>query len=370
MSDHSERPSKGSISGGFLRDLTSVRAEWHMLAQASVEHRGSDTMATKPAVPSALFERIQRDAGLNGILEALTDRLQPNELQSLMLEVYARLAGKVTPARLLEQYVRDRFVRPSAADPRVSLEFDSLAMSVLPPAFQPLELGPLCPLGTSSVVGTVSQNKVVSTSRNTEVLSDATNVLALEAAVRRKEQKRAGAPLTSICLAASQRMTRAQGLPGPRSWAHFRLFGMISAGRDQGTWVFEGEQLRVQLETQLRLLAALKVHGFEVHSPRVALTDLSEGRILKHLEARVVAPLAKAFPDVAIEWDPSRSSGRGYYESACFKLHVRNGQGEELEIGDGGDVGWMRALCSDAKERLVISGLGSERLIGLRGRAI
>ena len=54
-------------------------------------------------------------------------------------------------------------------------------MSLLPPEYEPVELSPLAPLGTSSVVGTVHQNKVVSTSRNSEVLSDPTNVLALEA---------------------------------------------------------------------------------------------------------------------------------------------------------------------------------------------
>ena len=43
------------------------------------------------------------------------------------------------------------------------------------------------PLGTSSVMANVDRNWAVSTSRNTEVVSDATNVLALECAFRRKE---------------------------------------------------------------------------------------------------------------------------------------------------------------------------------------
>jgi len=60
--------------------------------------------------------------------------------------------------------------------------------------------------------------------------------------------------------------------------------------------------------------------------------------------------------------DPGRTSGRGYYESVCFKLFATEDSGTELEFADGGPTTWTRALLSDAKERLVISGLGTERL--------
>ena len=36
--------------------------------------------------------------------------------------------------------------------------------------------------------------------------------------------------------------------------------------------------------------------------------------------------------------------------------------GETLEVGDGGDVWWMRDLLQNNKEGLMIAGLGLERL--------
>jgi hypothetical protein len=49
-------------------------------------------------------------------------------------------------------------------------------------------LSPVTPLGTCGVVGPVSQNRVVSTVRGTEVVSDSTNALAVEAATRRRDR--------------------------------------------------------------------------------------------------------------------------------------------------------------------------------------
>ena len=63
---------------------------------------------------------------------------------------------------------------------------DRVAFATLPSAFSPLELSPVSPLGTNSVVATVSQNKTLTTTRGLEVVSDATNVLALECALRRR----------------------------------------------------------------------------------------------------------------------------------------------------------------------------------------
>ena len=61
--------------------------------------------------------RIERDAEVAHLLEVLTERIAPTDLQSLLLEVYSRLAAATTAKRLLEQYEQNRFVAPSAADP-------------------------------------------------------------------------------------------------------------------------------------------------------------------------------------------------------------------------------------------------------------
>src|SRR5690349_24306940 len=104
-----------------------------------------------------LLDRIARESGVAGLLEALAERLAPTDLQSLLLEVYRRRAARQTPADLLGQYARNRFTQRSPVDPRALAEFDRLAYSLASPPFEPLELSPLCPLGTSSVVARISQ---------------------------------------------------------------------------------------------------------------------------------------------------------------------------------------------------------------------
>jgi len=189
-------------------------------------------MARTTTMTQALIARIQREAGVPNLVEILAERLLPSDFQSLMLEVYSRSSSKISPSRLLEQYEHNRFVAPSLADPRLLVEVDRLAWQLLPDRYVPLELAPLCPLGTNSVVASVSQKKVVSAGRGTEVVADSTNVLALECAVRRRSMIRGNDAREAVLLAASHRLTRAQAFKGPRVWAHFRILSLCAAGRD------------------------------------------------------------------------------------------------------------------------------------------
>ena len=61
---------------------------------------------------------------------------------------------------------------------------------------------------------------------------------------------------------------------------------------------------------------------------------------------------------------PERTQGIGYYRTAAFKIMAKT-EGVELEIGDGGFVGWTAELIPDAKERCLISCVALERLAGL-----
>ena len=310
-------------------------------------------------MPRGLLQRITRELGGEAVLERLM-RLAPSDLQSLLLELFAQMAGHLSPPQLLAQYEQNRFVAPSAGDPRVFVEIDRLAWSVLPEGYAPLELSPVAPLGTSSVVATVHQHKVLSALRGTEVLGDSTNLLALECAARRRSAREGRrAP---VRLAASHRLVRAQTFKGPRTWPHFRVIALCAAGRDEGTLRFECRELLEQLAFYLRLVDGLAALGRPFTAPRLAVTDLTGGALEPLVRSRVFEPLAQRFPALRCAMDPTRSSGRGYYRQLCFKLYATHAAGHELELADGGDVGWTGALLSDAKERLVISGIGIERM--------
>jgi hypothetical protein len=316
-------------------------------------------------VANSLLDRIQREGGGADLLEILAERLSPTDLQSLLLAVYRRRAERQTPARLIEQYEQNRFVRPAGVDPRALNAFDRVAFTLAAPTFTPIELAPVCPLGTVSALGSVSQNNTVATARNTEVVADSTNVLALECAVRRRPLLLSlGERGQRVRLCASHRLLRAQNFGRPGAFAHFRLFTLCSAGRGEAEHRFETEELTEHIGLYLGLLSAFgEEAGVRV---RVALTDLG-GIPAERLRAGVVDPLAARFPSVSVGFDDTRTSGRGYYEAVCFYINATDREGTEHNIADGGFTSWTRKLLSNAGERLLISGIGSERVCGLFG---
>jgi hypothetical protein len=309
-----------------------------------------------------IIERISRETGIDDLVETLAAQLSPTDLQSLLIEVYRRRVEALAPRDLLHQHEHNRFVRPAQVNPVAQLDFDRLAYSLLPPGFEAIELSPVAPLGSCSVVSSVSQNVIVPTIRNTEVCSDATNVLALECALRRRQILR-GDPHASdkVKLASSHRLLRAQSFEGPASFQHFRLWALCTAGRDEGSFQFETNALLEHLDFYVRLLSKADELGYTIQDLRVSITALDERRI-EALQADVIEPLSTKHPHVEAGFDQDRQSGRGYYANACFTIHARDPEGTELLLVDGGFTPWTQQLLSNRKERLMTSGLGSERL--------
>ncbi len=309
-----------------------------------------------------ITERICREIGIEGLVEALSIRLSPTDLQSLLIEVYRRRAEALTPRDLLDQYQHNRFVQPAQASPIAQLDFDRLAYSLLPPGFEGIALSPVAPLGSCSVVSTVSQNVTVPTIRNTEVCSDATNVLALECALRRRQILRDSPRAADrVKLGTSHRQMRAQKFEGPASFQHFNIFTLCTAGRDEGSFKFGIEALLEQIDFYVRLLDKAGELGYTIVDVRVSVTALDERRI-DTLQTNVVDVLSARHPNIRVQLDQGRQSGRGYYTDTCFTIRAVNPAGDDLLLVDGGFTTWTQQLLSNRKERLMTSGLGSERL--------
>jgi hypothetical protein len=304
------------------------------------------------------LERIQREAGVADLVEILSERIPPTDLQSLLLEVYRRRAARLSARDVLTRYAENRFTHPSSVDPMTLALFEMGAWSSLPEGYQAIELSPLCPLGTNSAIATVDQNKAISTIRNTEVVSDSTNVLTLEAALRRRRLRQLpDTRSVAVRLATSQRQVRAQLFGAPGAFAHFRLIGLVAAGRDAGGFTFQAEELRRQIGYAVTLIRTTHPDW----RIEVAMTDLA-GRS-RLLEDAVLGRLAAQSPDASYGMDPTRMSGRGYYVDACWKVFAVLPSGERREMGDGGCTTWSRQLQSDDKEQTVISGFGVDRLL-------
>jgi hypothetical protein len=290
----------------------------------------------------------------SGAIDALAG-LPGADLTTVMLEIARRRAERSTAAEVLRRYERDRFVRPGEVDPASIRLVERRLFGGLPPGFEEVALAPLTPIGTHRIAG-VAQSRLVTTDRPKEVAADPTNALALEAALRRRALMRTDPRSPEpVRLAASQRVVRAQRFEGEASFAHFQLFGFLTAGRDTGNLAFE----RDALTTHLRYLAET-IGSLTGLVARLTLTALSRPRMEPVLEA--VAGTFASDDRTEVAYDPERSAGRDYYEAACFKIHVLRPEEGPMEVADGGFVAWTQQLLASRKERLLISGIGVERL--------
>jgi hypothetical protein len=298
----------------------------------------------------------------DGARAVLAERLSRTDLQTLLLGVARARAAAVRPADLLRRWREDRFVRPATADPRALAAADALLWQLLPPEVDGVELSPVVPLGSCSAVAAVSQNRVVTTMRSTEVLSDSTNALAIEAAVRRQRQPSTG----EVHLAASHRQLRAQTF-GPGMASHFRLFALVSSARDVGSGGTQARLLIMHLDYWRSVLAALLPGA----AARLCYTVFDSPVVRERIDDTVLPALAGrggTHTDAAavqVVEEPGRERGRGYYVDAALRFTVGDGAGA-VELGDGGFTTWTGQLMGNAKERCLVSCLSTERLIGLR----
>ena len=268
--------------------------------------------------------RIERATGVPDLAEVLAERLAPSDLTALLLDVARRRAARLEPADVLRRYERDRFVRPAEGD---TSETERVALSLVPDDFERVDLSPLAPLGSGSVLAGVSQDWAVATARGTEAVADVTNVLALEAALSRRKWR------DETKLYACERVVRPQAADDPARLAHFRLLGLCTAGRGERWQDWETRNATEHLAFYWKLLADLGVTGAEI-------------RLGGGLELEVAATS-----------DPQE---RPYYAGGWFSIDV-----DGANVADGGFVDWTQKLLSDRKERCLISGVGIERLASL-----
>lgn len=303
------------------------------------------------------IDRIIEKTGHADLIDALTKKISSSELNSLMLEIYRTKSEGMTPPELLKRYASNRFVKPSRLSP---IEFMELEADILKTAesfsFVPVELSPLAAFGSCSVVAGVNQNNVVSSLRDTEAVADATNSLALHICDLKKRMKSGTESSHAMRFCAVHRHVRTQMYEDPNSLPHFKLFCMVSADRDAGSYRFEKEALLEHLRVYERIFRNSGYAGDILikFTERGKYPD-SEGfmeRIESHLRGKTEAKME-------FLRDPSGAENR-YYRGVQFKIHL-DLEGGEFEVADGGFVDWSQKLLQNRKERMMISGLGLER---------
>lgn len=278
-------------------------------------------------------------------LNALAKRMRASELWSLLLEVMKQRAAARSSSTVQQQWASDRFVVPSYVDQRTLLELDSQLFAAAQ-AFESIELSPLAPLATCSSVALTAQNRVVSTIRGTEVVSDPTNVLALESARRLRED-----PHLAVKLATSHRCVRSQPVPDrPGFAAHFRMFCMTSAGHELKDHAFVEAALGEHIRTHLSALDRLEAHGYRFPDRVVKLLSTPER---EHVARRI----ADSLSGVTVMHEPLTHD---YYHGLRFMIEAGSTHGAGTPLIDGGAFDWLGKLLADRKFVFVASALGSQ----------
>jgi hypothetical protein len=314
-----------------------------------------------PAKKSDIIRSIEARTGIPDLARMLAERLSGWELNSLLMAVFEQRARQAAPGQLLQQYQANRFVQPAEVDMigLLELELDTL-LFLRHLGFQPLELSPVAQFGSCSVVGTVSQDKILSATRNTEIMADATNSLALHIAGIRKGVPPADDPMRFCTV---QRHLRTPAVKVKGQTPHFKIGCMVTAGRDAGSYRFERTQLADQLVALCGLLRKWGVEMRRVKLQRREGYADSEGllqAVFQQLHTE------KELPEIVID---KTAGPNNYYKGIQFKLVIGIG-GQEIEIADGGLTDWTQQLIGNRKERLLVCGFGLEWLYKLRSAGI
>ncbi len=280
----------------------------------------------------------------------------PSESMAFLLELARQQAGRRRPADLVAQQERDLYVAPGALDQRRVNAIDGLALEAAA-EFEAVQLSPVAPLGVCSALAPSSQDRTLTTTRGTEVVSDPTNVLAVLCAQRLRR-----APGTAVRLCTVHQVVRAQPLPkGAGFTRHFRLLALAEAGPGRADDGFEVDAFARHAAVWDRFHAALAARGTRFPGER-ATFQLAAGR--ETLAARIEQRLRAQNPALEI----AREIFESRYYDGLRVLHGADApSGEHLNLADTGVFDWVGKLVANRRLRFVASGFGLHRASEMLG---
>lgn len=289
---------------------------------------------------------------LNEIVDILSNKLSGSELNSLLLEVFERRVMQETPSSLLGKYTKNKLVKPAQLD---FLKFKEEELEcckiVANSSFELIELSPVAQLGTSSIMATINQKKVLTALRNTEVQSDPTNSIALHYASLKKNNELSE---KTYNFSNVSRVIRTQVFSNPNFTPHFPILSLISCGMDTGS--FEFEKTEIYKHFAITQDVCKSVFGF--NNLFFEIIPCKEYDSNSPLISNSLSHIKNSGFDVRIAESDSQNN---YYYGMRIKTKII-ADGVEYEIGDGGLLDWTQKLLANKKERMLTMGLGIQLL--------
>lgn len=365
-----------------------------------------------------MLQSISEELGVSNLLEILSTAPM-RRLQPILVHAFKNRAKTRKPAELLQEYERKQeFLGISSIAQNNLYEFALICHEAVQPTFEAVQTSPVAPLGLNAVLSMVSQNNILSSIRGSEVVSDLTSQLALECALRRK-QNIARKDDSAVNISTSGRVLRLQPFDKSKGYMqHFNLFALCSSGPNiSAKGGFAVPTLQQHIDMLLNAISALHKEGYKSSYITVKISDmrfldqlidaikLSREDILRnslnddfdlfaeyqvqfpkevesaddlkstmfrdngladrvryysHIERGVIKPLRAVNPGVRFCFDFNRKAGLGYYPHLCFHIFATNQKGSVVQVADGGAVDWAAKLLGNNREAMVTSGIGAE----------
>lgn len=310
-----------------------------------------------------IVNKILEKMGQKDLLDDLAHKITLSELNSLLLEVYQIKTREISPTELLNLYTANRFVKPASTNPQellqLEMDFYRIAESF---SFTPIDLSPVAPLGACSVIAPVNQNNVMSALRGTEVVADATNSLALHiCSLKKNRNLKSDNFHENLKYCNAHRHIRTQKFDVPGFRPHFKIFSMLTSGRDVGSYNFEMNSILEHITVYKEILKQL----FHIEDLKVKLIESSGYDGAEDLALLLRDHIKENISNINVYAENQAVKNKNqYYKGIQFKLSA-NISDCEYEIVDGGFVDWSQKLLSNKKERMLTSGLGVDFLLNI-----
>lgn len=362
-------------------------------------------------------EILERKIGVKNISEILST-IPNNVIAPLLIEVFRNRSKKTKAVDLLRLYEeKEKFYGISPISQKEIIKFQNEFYDVLPLKFKDVECSPILPLGANSVITNLSQDKLMSTTRNSEVSGDPTTALAFYAAsIRKKLAKEKETINDEVNLATIQRVLRMQPFDYSKGYMqHFNLIGIITSRRtsnytdfissvlkehillwcsfieklNKSTYEFKNVNIYISnLKITEKIIEHNKINRSEVFlntgeidydffkkynikfpEKCKSIYDLDEDIIETYGLKNIINQMKKVEDnlfssienyDISIEYRFNRIKGLGYYKDYCIHIFSDNNEGKEEQLSDGGSVNYIENLLSDKKEVAFTSGFGAE----------
>lgn len=299
-----------------------------------------------------ILNRISSDLNIEDIVEKLSP-LPMSDLNTLLLEVFKRKGDLISSASLYKNFKSNRFSLPSKIN---CLDYHKTEVKLFDLAEKfnicQILLSPVVPFGTGNISKCVSQNNILTSLRNTEVLSDPTNMLCLLIADKINGVENENY-IYNLC--TSSRCLRAQKYHDQNFFSHFGVFGIASTGKDSGSYLCEKDLLKFHIDFYIEFLQKILHKNICIElSKRKGYKD-SEGFF-----SRINNFINDSYPNIDII--NSIDLDNNYYKGINFKIYILDGS-QRQEVVGGGFVDWITKLTTNNKLRCLTSGISIDSVV-------